>query len=218
MPGRTRRRAPLTSDRVLAAALRLADEGGLGALSMRSIARALKVEAMSLYNHVESKEQILEGLVELVVAEIDWTPGVDWRASMRQRAFAAHAALMKHGWVTMLFVSRLNVGPNMLRYVNRSIGCLRQAGFSYPLADHAWNALDAYTYGFTLQRLNFPIETTAYASSAKRFLPMIPVETHPFLHGLAEEVIAGRHDGLQKLELGLDLLLDGLERLRSTRA
>ena len=215
MPGRTRKRAPLSPDRVMATALRLADRGGLDALSMRNIAQALKVEAMSLYNHVASKEQILDGLVELVVAEIEWTPQTDWKASMRERALAVHAALMRHRWATMLFVSRLNIGPNMLRYVDRSIGCLRAAGFSYPMADHAWNALDAYTYGFTLQRLNFPIETTEYASSAKQFLPMIPVETHPFLRGLSEEVIAGRHNGLQHLEFGLDLLLSGLERLRS---
>jgi len=214
MPSRTRKRTPLTPDRVLATALRLADKGGLDALSMRNVAQALKVEAMSLYNHVDGKERILDGLVELVVAEIDWNPRADWKASMRERAFAMHAPLMKHRWATMLFVSRLNIGPNMLRFVDRSIGCLREAGFSYPLADYAWNALDAYTYGFTLQRLNFPIETTEYANAAKQFLPMIPVETHPFLRGMGEEVIAGRHDGLQHLEFGLDLLLDGLERLR----
>jgi len=195
--------------------MRLADKGGLDALSMRNIAQALKVEAMSLYNHVASKEQILDGLVELVVAELEWTPRADWKTSMRERAIAVHAALMKHRWATMLFVSRLNIGPNMLRHVDRSIGCLRKAGFSYPMADSAWNALDAYTYGFTLQRLNFPIEATEYANSAKQFLPMIPVETHPFLRGLSEEVIAGRHDGLQHLVFGLDLLLTGLERLRT---
>jgi AcrR family transcriptional regulator len=217
MPARTRKkRAPLTPDRVLEAALKLADSGGLDALSMRNIAQALKVEAMSLYNHVDGKERILDGLVERVLAELDWTPRADWKASMRERAFALHGALMRHPWATMLFVARLNIGPNMLRFVDQSIGCLREAGFSYPLADYAWNALDAYTYGFTLQKLNFPLEPSEYASSAKQFLPMIPAETHPFLRGLSEEVIAGRHDGLQRLEFGLDLLLDGFERLRST--
>jgi AcrR family transcriptional regulator len=216
MANRNRKRAPLSPDRVLAMALRLADKGGLEALSMRSIAQALKVEAMSLYNHVEGKERILDGLVELVVAEVDWTPRDDWKTSMRERALAVHLALMRHPWATMLFVSRLNIGPNMLRYVDRSLGCLREAGFSYPMADYAWNTLDAFTYGFTLQKLNFPIEPTQYASSAKQFLPMIPVETHPFLRGLSEEVIAGRHDGMQHLEFGLELLLNGLERLRAS--
>jgi AcrR family transcriptional regulator len=209
------RREPLSPERVLRAALRMADEGGLDALSMRNLARALKVEAMSLYNHVANKEKILDGLVELVVSEIDAPPkGGDWRAAMRRRALSAHAVLMRHPWATMLFVSRLNIGPSMLRYVDATIGCLREAGFSYPMADHAWTALDAYIYGFTLQKLNFPLDPAEYAPAAKQFLPLIPVEQFPYLHGMSQEIIAGRHDGMHQLELGLELLLDGLERMR----
>lgn len=209
------RREPLSQEKVLEAALRMADEGGLDALSMRNLAQALKVEAMSLYNHVSNKERILDGLVELVVSEIEVPArGGDWRRTMRRRALSAHAALMRHRWATMLFVSRMNIGPNMLRYVDATIGCLTAAGFSYRLADDAWTALDAYTYGFTLQKLNFPLEPTEYASAAKGFLPMIPVETFPHLRGMSEEVIAGRQDGIHHLELGLDVLLEGLERLR----
>lgn len=216
---RKTRRPPLSTERVLRAALELADRDGLDALSMRSLAQSLKVEAMSLYNHVAGKEQILDGLVELVVAELEVPAiGGDWRASMRRRAHSAHAVLMAHPWATMLFVSRLNVGPHMLRYVDATIGCLRAAGFSYPLADHAWNTLDAYTYGFTLQRLNFPLDPSEYASAAAQFLPMIPAETHPHLRGMGEEVIAGRHDGMQDLGLGLEILLEGLERLRAAQA
>lgn len=213
------RRAPLTPAKVLERALRMADDDGLEALSMRNLAQALKVEAMSLYNHVAGKETILDGLVELVVSEIE-VPAVggDWRAAMRARARSAHAVLMRHPWATMLFVSRVNVGPNMLRYVDRTIGCLREGGFSYPLADHAWTAIDGYVYGFTLQKLNFPLDPSEYASSAAQFLPLIPVEHFPYLRGLSEEVIAGRHDGLHQLELGLDLLLDGLERMRVAAA
>jgi AcrR family transcriptional regulator len=210
------RRAPLTPEKVLRAALKMADKDGLESLSMRNLARALKVEAMSLYNHVPGKEQLLDGLVELVVSEIELpTPGGDWRAAMRRRAQSAHAVLMQHPWATMLLVARLNIGPNMLRYVDATIGCLREAGFSYPLADHAWNALDAYVYGFTLQKLNFPLDPDEYASSAAQFLHMIPPEQFPYLNGMSQEVIAGRHDGLHQLELGLELLLDGLEKLRA---
>lgn len=214
---RAPRRAPLSPDRVLRAALQLADEDGLAALSMRTLAHALKVEAMSLYNHLPSKEHILDGLVDLVAGEIELPQlGGDWRAAMRKRAQSAHAVLMRHPWATMLFVSRLNVGPNMLRYVDATIGCLRQAGFSYPIADHAWNALDSYIYGFTLQKLNFPLDPAEYASAASKFLPLIPPEQFPYLNGMSQEVIAGRHDGLHQLELGLELLLDGLERLRGS--
>ena len=220
MPKKTRRKAverlPLSRERVMAEALRMVDEGGLDVLSMRNLAQALQVEAMSLYNHVQNKEHILDGLVELVVSEIEVPPtGGDWRAAMRRRALSAHAVLMRHPWATMLFVSRMNIGPNMLRYVDATIGCLRGAGFSYPMADHAWTSIDAYVYGFTLQKLNFPLGPAEYASSASQFLPMIPAAQFPHLNGMSQEVIAGRHDGLHQLDFGLELLLDGIERLRA---
>jgi len=214
-PKKAVRRKLLSREKVLCAALEMADKDGLESLSMRNLAQTLKVEAMSLYNHVSNKEAILDGLVELVASEIE-VPAVggDWRAAMRRRARSAHAVLMRHPWATMLFVSRMNIGPNMLRYVDATIGCLREAGFSYPMADHAWNALDAYIYGFTLQQLNFPLDPAQYASAAAQFLPLIPVEQFPYLNGMSQEVIAGRHDGMHELELGLELLLDGLERMR----
>jgi AcrR family transcriptional regulator len=214
-PRKPRARAPLTHAKVLGTALQMADKHGIESLSMRNLAQALKVEAMSLYNHVASKEAILDGLVELVVGEIDVPAiGGDWKATMRKRARSAHAVLMRHPWATLLFVSRVNIGPGMLRYVDTTIGCLREAGFSYPMADHAWNAVDAYIYGFTFHKLSFPLEPSEYAAAAAQFLPMIPVEQFPYLNGMSQEVIAGRHDGLHDLELGLDLILEGLERMR----
>ena len=207
-------RVPLDRARVLDAALAMADADGIAALSMRRLAQALGVEAMSLYNHVAHKEDLLDGLVERVASEIELpTSSLPWKDAMRRRALSAHAVLMRHPWATMLFVARMNIGPTMLMYVDRTIGCLREAGFSYPLADHAWNAIDAYVYGFTLQRLNFPLEPAEYASAAAQFLPMVPAERFPYLRGMSEEVISGRHDGLQHLEQGLDLLLDGFERI-----
>jgi Tetracyclin repressor-like, C-terminal domain len=102
----------------------------------------------------------------------------------------------------------------VLRYVDATLGCLTDAGFGYALADHAWTALDAYIYGFTIQKRNFPLEPTQYAAAAKGFLHLIPVETFPHLNGMSQEVIAGRHDGLHQLEFGLELLLTGLEAQR----
>jgi AcrR family transcriptional regulator len=213
------RKTPLDRTTVLRTALLMADRNGIDELSMRRLAQALKVEAMSLYNHVSGKDDLLDGLVDLVAGEIELPAGGgSWRAEMRRRALSAHAVLMRHPWATMLFVSRLNVGPNMLRYVDATIGCLRAGGFSYALADHAWTALDAFIYGFTLHKRNFPLEPAQYAEAASKFLPLIPAERFPHLHGMSSEVIAGRHDGLHQLELGLDLLLDGLERLRSAEA
>lgn len=213
-PKRRRRKTPLTRDEVLASAVAVADEVGAEKLSMRRIARELGVEAMSLYNHVKNKDDLLDGMVERVVAEITVPEvGGDWREQMRQRAASAHAVLMTHPWAAMLLMSRMNVGPVMLRYVDRTIGCLREAGFSYAVADYAWNTLDAHIYGFTLQRLNFPLEPDAYAETAEAYLPQLPPETYPYLRGMSEEVMSGRHDGMQELSFGVELILDGLGRV-----
>ena len=207
-------RPPLSKERVLHAAITLADEIGIASLSMRKLGQELGVEAMSLYKHVANKDDVLDGIVDIVASRIE-VPfiGGDWKKAMRQRAISAHEVLLRHPWATMLIVSRANVGPAMLRYVDATIGCLRKAGFPYAMADHAWNAIDSYVYGFTLQKLNFPFDPAAYAEVAKTFLPRIPADEYPWLNGLSRQVIDGHHDGLHDLELGLDLILDGLERL-----
>lgn len=210
-----KRRAALTKDRVLNAAVKLADTGGIDSLSMRKLASRLRVEAMSLYNHVANKDEILDGIVDKIVSEIEVpTVGGDWRVEMHRRSTSAHEVLMRHPWATMLIVSRANIGPHMLHFVDSTIGCLIEAGFSYTAADHAWNAIDSYVHGFTLQKLNFPFEPDEYAEVAKAYLPEIPEEQYPYLNGMSQEVIAGRHDGLHNLEFGLNLILDGLEELR----
>lgn len=212
--GKPARRAPLSRERVLRAAVALADAEGLAALSMRRLAQALGVEAMSLYNHVADKADVLDGMVDLVVGEIEAPEvGGDWKAAIRRRAVSAHEVLLRHRWAPQLVVSCLNIGPAMRRYVDATIGCLHAAGFSYALADRAWNAIDSHIYGFTLQELNFPLAPGEYASAAEQFLPLIPPEQFPHMHALSRLVIDGKHDGLQDFTFGLDLLLDGLERL-----
>ena len=208
-------RAPLSKERVLHAAVALADSIGIDSLSMRRLGQELGVEAMSLYKHVANKEDILDGIVDLVVREIEVPAiGGDWKAAMRRRAKSAHAVLLRHRWATMLLVARANVGPAMLRYVDATIGCLREAGFSYAMADHAWNAIDNHVYGFTLQELNFPFKPEEYAAAAKGFLPQLPPHQYPYLRGMSEQVIAGHHSGLHDFEFGLDLILAGLAELR----
>ncbi|MDF1838361.1 MAG: TetR/AcrR family transcriptional regulator C-terminal domain-containing protein, partial [Planctomycetota bacterium] len=178
-------RQPLSRERVMQAALALADEIGLEALSMRRLGQELGVQAMSLYKHVPNKDAILDGIVDLVAGEIQWPgPPGDWKAAMRARAQSAHAVLMRHPWATLLIVSRANVGPAMLAYVDRTLGCLVGAGFSYAMADHAWNTIDAHVYGFTLQRLNFPFEPEEYAEVAAAYLPSIPEDVYPHLVGM----------------------------------
>ena len=208
-------RPGLSKERVLRAAVTLADGAGIASLSMRKLGEALGVEAMSLYRHVANRDAILDGIVDIVAAEFEAPPpGGPWKAAMRGRAIAAHAALMRHPWATMLIVSRVNIGPAMLHYVDATIGCLREAGFSYAMADHAWNALDSYVYGFTLQKLNFPLKPQEYAKMARAFLPLMPADRFPYLNGLSQQVIDRQHDGLHGLEFGLDLVLDGLEKLQ----
>jgi len=211
---RAKTREPLSKERVLLAAVRIADEEGIAALSMRRLGQALGVEAMSLYKHVADKDDLLAGIVDIVAAEIERPAvGGDWQSSMRRRAVSAHAVLLGHPWATMLIVSRANVGQAMLSYVDATIGCLKEAGFSYAMADHAWNVIDSHVYGFTLQKLNFPFQPSEYATMAKSFLPMIPAAKFPYLNGMSQQVIAGHHDGLHDFEFGLDLILQGLAAL-----
>ena len=208
------KRSPLTPERIFRSAVKLCDKEGIEALSMRKLAATLRVEAMSLYNHVKNKDDILDGMVDLVFAEIDPPEiGGDWKNAMRKRAQSAHEVLMRHPWATMVLMSRINVGPFALRYVNATLGCLREAGFSYALADYAWNTLDAQIYGYTLQRLNFPFVPDEYADVAETFMPQIPMEEYPYLAGLSFEVMEGRHDGLQELSFGLEFILEGLAQL-----
>ncbi len=205
---------PLSRERVLLAALRLADAEGLEALSMRNLAQELGVKAMSLYNHIKNKDDLIDGIVDIVVGEIE-VPDfkLDWKTAMRRRAISAHEVLLDHPWATMPIVSRINVGSAMLRYVDATLGCLHEAGFSLEMADHIWNAMDSHIYGFTLQELNFPVETENYSEAAKEGLPLIPAEQYPYMNDLTHEVIERRYDGLHDFEFGLDLILNGLEAL-----
>lgn len=213
-PSPTRTRGSLSRDRILRAAVDLADTEGLDALTMRALGERLGVQAMSLYRHVADKEDLLDAMVDHVVAEIEVPSLADpWKLAMRKRALSAHEALLRHPWAAGLLMSRAAVGPAKLRYVDATLGCLRGAGFSLPLADHAWNALDGHIYGFTLQELNFPFEPDQYANVAAGYLPNLSAEHFPHLHALTVLVVDRRYDGMHDFAFGLDLLLDGLERL-----
>ena len=205
----------LSRERILMAAIELADEQGIDSLSMRKLADQLGVKAMSLYNHVTNKEDVLDGMVDIVAGKIQ-TPSLNgnWKEAMRKRAISAHAVLVKHPWASMLMLSRINIGPAMLNYVNATIGCLNEAGFSLPMADHIWNTLDSYIYGFSIQELNFPIDPSEYAKTAQDYLPIVPAEQYPYLNAMAHQVIDGTHQGIHEFTFGLDLILDSMERLR----
>ena len=211
---------PLNREKVLKAAIALADQHGLDALSMRKLAQSLGVEAMSLYNHIANKDDLFDGMVDIVISEIA-VPNLgndDWKQAMRDRANSAHSVLLQHPWATITILSRINVGPAMLRYIDATLGCLHQAGFSYPMADHAWNAMDNHIYGFTLQELNFPFEVNEYQTAAENYLSLIPADEYPDLNQLTHHILDERYDGVHDFEFGLNLILDGLERWRDPNA
>jgi Tetracyclin repressor-like, C-terminal domain len=179
------------------------------------ITQELGVQAMSLYNHVANKEDLLDGIVDIVISEIEVPDlGVDWQTAMRRRANSAHEVLLRHPWATTPIVSRINVGPAMLRYIDTTLGCLCEAGFSFEMVDRAWNAIDSHIYGFTLQELNFPIETTEYAKTAQEYISKIPSDKYPYMNRLTHHVIDGYYDGIADFNFGLELILDGLDKLR----
>jgi len=208
-------RAPLSRSRILAAAVALADEAGLAALSMRRLGRTLGVEAMSLYNHVAHKDDLLDGMIDCVVAEIDLpAPGTAWRAAMHARATAARAMLARHPWATGLMESRTNPGPATLHYYDAVLGLLREDGFSVALAAHAFSLLDSYIYGFALQEIKLPFDTPEeLAAVATHILDGLPASEFPYLREMtAEHVLQPGYAYSAEFEYGLDLLLDGLAR------
>lgn len=208
-PAKTRR--PLSRQKIGEAAIALADDAGLKAVTMRAVAAQLGVEAMSLYNHVKGKPDLLTEMTDVVAGQIAIPQADgDWRAEMSRRARSAHAVLLAHPWAAELVASNPEPGPRMLAYVEATLACLSRAGFGPVEADHAWNAMDSYIYGFTLQAIRFPFAPDDYADVARENLDMIPADSFPNLRQLAELVAGRQHDGLHRLEFGFDLLLDGL--------
>jgi AcrR family transcriptional regulator len=210
-------RARLNRDRVLRAAVALADEGGTEALTMRKLGQALGVEAMSLYNHVANKDEVLDGLVDIVFSEIELDcGGRDWRMAMRKRAISAREILARHRWAIGLMESRTHPGPANLRHHDAVLRCLREAGFSLPMAAHAYSALDSYIYGFALTQVSLPFDTGEQAvEMVEKFLRQFPAEQFPYLFEMgAQHVMKPGYDYAKEFEFGLDLILKGLERLR----
>ena len=211
--GRTPR-IPLTRERVLRAAVALADESGSESLSMRKLGEAVGVEAMSLYNHVANKEDLLDGMIDVVFGEIDLPSGGEqWKAAMRQRAISARRVLSRHGWAIGFMESRSSPGPATLRHHDAVIGCLRDAGFSIELAAHAFSVLDSYIYGFALQERSLPFHTPEEtAELAQDIFSAIPADEYPHLAELtSQHVLRPGYDYGNEFEFGLDLILDGLE-------
>ncbi len=209
-------RAPLSRERVLRATLVLVDLGGIESLTMRRLGQELQVEAMSLYNHVANKDDILDGIVDLVFSEIALpSDRSDWKTAMRGRAISAREALLHHPWAASLMHSRTNPGPAQLRHHDSVLGSLRGAGFTLVMAAHAVSVIDGYIYGFALQQLNIPIRTPEQvAQVAENILRQLAAEYPHLAEMITEHAMKPGYDYSEEFEFGLDLILDGLERLR----
>jgi AcrR family transcriptional regulator len=214
---RPRRRTPVTRERVVRAAIRLADKGGLEAVSMRKLGEALRVEAMSLYKHVANKDEVLDGVVDAVFGEIGLpAAGADWQTAMRQRAISARQVLLRHPWAIGLMDSRRNAGPATIRHHDAVIGSLRRGGFSVEMAAHGFSLIDSYIYGFALQETSLPFRTPEELTElAATILPEGSAAEFPWFTELAREyALKPGYSYGAEFEYGLDLILDGLERTR----
>jgi AcrR family transcriptional regulator len=213
----SRRRTPLTRERVLQTAVRRADEGGLESLSMRKLGQELGVEAMALYHHFANKDDLVDGMVDIVFGEIELPPSTrDWRTAMRQRAIAVRDALLRHRWAVGLMESRRRPGPANLRHHDAVIGSLRAGGFDIGMAAHAYSVLDSYIYGFALTKMNLPFETSNdVADVAQTMLEPFPPDEYPHMvEILTDHIMKPGYDYGEEFEYGLDLILHGLEGVR----
>lgn len=205
------RPARLSRDMVMRAAVEVADRDGLEALTMRNIGHQLGAEAMSLYRHVQNKDDVLDGIVDLVYAEIELPPSsVDWKTAMRRRAISSREALTRHPWAVALMESRRQPGPANLRHHDAVVGVLLDAGFSGAMATRAYNLLDSYIYGFALQEVNLPIPATeSVADVAADFISQIP-DDYPHLKAVARELMESGFVYADEFEPGLNLILGAI--------
>jgi AcrR family transcriptional regulator len=211
-----KRRQPLDRERVLRAAIELADAGGIETLSMRRLGRGLGVEAMSLYNHVSNKDDLLGGMVDIVVGEIDIPlSSPSWKDAMRSRAISMRKVFIRHPWALGLLEARRSPSQALMRYMESVFGMLRKGGFSIPMARCAFFVLDSYAYGSSIQEKNLPVGSPTETSQATtQFLNELPPSEYPYLEEAAATIMSSGLDYAKEYERGLDLLLDALEAWR----
>jgi AcrR family transcriptional regulator len=216
-------RPPLTRERVLRTAVALADQGGIESLSMRKLAQALDVVPMALYRHVANKDELLDALVDVVIGEIDPPlEGVDWKTALRARILSARRALLRHPWASRLMESRKTPTPVVLGYMDSMIGMFRTGGFSLDLTHHALHAMGSRMFGFTQELFN---DTTDVDPAAEAQMWGSMADIYPYIFEIFSKI---SHDGAStvgpgcddqfEFEFALDLMLDGLEKLKRRSA
>lgn len=220
MAQRRRPGPPLTRERVITAATALADEKGEAGVTMRAVAGALGVEAMSLYNHVAGRDDLLDGMVDAVFAEIDLPEATGWREAMHARAASVRTALHRHPWAVALMESRSRPGPATLRHHDAVLGILRAGGFSVSRAAHTFLVIDSYLYGFVLQELSLPFTTgTEFDEVAADIMRDLPPDAYPHLaEVITEQALRPDFDYSTEFTEGLTLVLNALHPDQTPRA
>ncbi len=211
-PG-TKAPTQLSRDRIIRTAVAVADKGGLDRLSMREVAQELGSAPMSLYRHLSNKDDLLDGMVDVVFSEM-YAPAIagDWKPELRRRGISAREALRRHPWAVGQMEGRMHPGPASARHHNATMGCLREAGFPFRHAVHAYNLLDSYTYGFALQENTLPFETPEQSAEMAKATIADLGSTYPYLVEVMDEFDKKGFDHTEEFEFGLNLILDGLER------
>jgi AcrR family transcriptional regulator len=205
-------RRPLTRKRVVDAAVRLADDGGLDSLTMRKLAKALGVEAMSLYNHVDNKDDLVAGMIDAVASEVELpSDEADWKTAIRRSSVSSRDAVLRHKWAAEVWRTR-GGGPARMRHGDWLLRTLREGGLSDDLIYHAFHVLESYVLGYTLIQLSFPYEGEELRGMARRFLQQFPTDDYPDLGEHIRQHLEPDHGERSGFELGLDLILEGLER------
>jgi AcrR family transcriptional regulator len=211
----------LSRERVIEAAVAVADSIGVDALTIRKLAAELGVKPMSIYHHVANKEAIIDGMVDLVFSEIELPPSdTDWKQAMRRRAESARAVLARHLWAAPLMESRTSPGPATLRHHDAVLGCLRRGGFSLEMTAHAYAVIDAFIYGFALQEASLPATSgDDMAELAQSMTAAMPADEYPNLvEFTTEHVLRPGYDFGREFDFGLDLVLNGLDAAMTGRA
>ena len=211
---RAKPRVRLSGDKVLRAAIQIADKSGIESLTMRKLAQKLGVEAMTLYYYVTKKDDILDGILDLVVSEIEVpSAGGDWKAALRRSAISAHQVLLRHPWACSLMMSPARIRPARLHYMESLLGRLRSGGFSAEMTHHAYHALDSHILGFTMWEVGYSAGAKALPDMGVAFRRNFPVDRYPYIaEHMEQHDVKSSGDG--EFGFGLGLILDGLERIR----
>jgi AcrR family transcriptional regulator len=215
MPNKQRPATPLSREAILEAAIELADQGGLEAVSMRAIATRFGVTAMSLYNHVDGKDGIVDGMIDQVIAEIDLPELTDWKEVIRRIAVSTREVLVEHPWAPTLWLSRQSAGPARLRWGDRLLRALRRGDLDDETVFHTYHILESNILGSTLQQLSFPFSGDELTDLANDFLETFPRDEYPDFVTHIEAHLMPRKKRQTDFEFSLDLILDGLERSRT---